>query len=166
MRMPELTIRIAALDDVAAMAELRDASGWQGGAGAEIMRRYLSGEHHPQHALAQRVMFVAESGGSMAGYIAGHRTTRFGCEGELQWLLVAPAYRGGAAAARLLAELATWFATQGVSRVCVNVAPENEAARRFYARHGAVALSEHWMLWSDVAVAAKAADVTFRARGA
>ncbi|HMA02553.1 MAG: N-acetyltransferase family protein [Gemmatimonas sp.] len=161
--MDEITIRIAAPDDVAAMAELREASGWQGGAGAEIMRRYLAGEHHPQHAFTQRAMFVAESGGTIVGYIAGHLTTRLGCEGELQWLLVAPAHRGGLAAARLLVALARWFATVGVNRVCVNVAPENTQARRFYRRYGAEELSEYWMVWSDVVVAARVAEAMHRA---
>jgi hypothetical protein len=39
------------------------------------------------------------------------------------------------------------------TRVCVNVAPENLRARRFYARHGAAPLSEDWMVRDDIAVA-------------
>ena len=58
--MHEITIRIAALEDVAAMAQLRETGGWQGGAGAETMCQYLAGEHHPQQALAARAAFVAE----------------------------------------------------------------------------------------------------------
>ena len=125
------------------MASLRDASGWTGGAGADTMRRYLAGEHHPQQALAPRAAFVAEADGVVVGYVAGHRTTRFGCAGEIQWLLVAPAYRGGEVGAGLLAAMAAWFVAEGAGRVCVNVAPENAPARRLYARHGAMALSEY-----------------------
>jgi len=153
-----ITIRVALLEDVVAMAELRLASGWEGGAEAGTMRRYLAGEHHPQHALAPRAAFLAESSGTIVGYIAGHRTTRFGCAGELQWLLVAQAQRGGPAAALLLAALANWFVAQGVARVCVNVAPDNAPARRFYARYGAARLSEFWMAWPDVAAAARPRD--------
>jgi GNAT superfamily N-acetyltransferase len=148
-----ITIRPASLEDVEAMAQLRAASGWQGGAGAETMRRYLAGEHHPWQALQPRVAFVAESAGAVIGYIAGHQTTRFGCAGELQWLLVAPAYRGTPAAAQLLAALARWFVERSASHVCVNVSPENVTARRFYSRHGAEELSEHWMVWPDVSLA-------------
>lgn len=147
------------------MAQLREESGWHGGAGAGTMRRYLAGEHHPHHSLAPRVAYVAMSGGTVVGYIAGHRTTRFGCAGELQWLLVAPTQRRGTVASGLLAALATWFSAQGATRVCVNVAPENVPARRFYSRHGAMDLSEYWMVWSDVAVAARATNLISRPAG-
>ena len=132
------------------MARLRDASGWDGWAGAERMRSYLAGERHPQHALEPRTAYVAGADGELIGFIAGHLTTRFGCAGELQWILVAPAQRGGGAADRLLRELVAWFAVEGARRVCVNVEPGNTRARRFYARHGAEVLSEYWMEWPDI----------------
>lgn len=156
------TCRPASPADVAAMAELREASGWAGGAGAAVMGRYLAGTHHPQQALAPRAAFVAEDAGGIVGYVAGHRTTRLGCTGELQWLLVAPIRRGGRVAAELLAALAAWFGEQGATRVCVNVAPENLRARRFYARHGAANLSEHWMVWPDISVAVRARAAEWR----
>jgi GNAT superfamily N-acetyltransferase len=148
--MHPITCRVAAADDVAAMARLREEGGWTGGAPEARMRLYLAGEHHPRHALAPRVAFVAEEGGRVIGFIAGHLTTRFGCHGELQWLFVAPERRGGGAAARLLERLAAWLAAHGAARVCVNVEPENTPARRFYARHGAQGLDEHWMVWPDI----------------
>ena len=145
-----ITFRRASLDDVPAMARLREASGWTGGAGAETMHRYLTCEHHPQQALAPRTAFVAEAAGEAVGFIAGHLTSRFGCEGEVPWLLVAPAERGGPAAAALLGAMAAWFGAQGAARVCVNVESANVQARRFYARHGVVNPSENWMVWHDV----------------
>jgi GNAT superfamily N-acetyltransferase len=148
--MPIVTRKAVTAEDVHDMARLRETSGWSGGAQEDTMLRYFAGEHHPQHALTARVGFVAEEEGAVTGFITGHRTTRFGCDGELQWLLVAPASRGGPTAARLLAELAMWFARKGVTRVCVNVEADNERARRFYARHGAVTLREHWMVWEDI----------------
>jgi GNAT superfamily N-acetyltransferase len=140
--------------DVAAMARLREQSGWEGGGSAERMGRYLRGEHHPQHAQAARIAFVAEDGNGLVGFIAGHLTTRFDCDGELQWLLVDPAARGGPAATQLWAHLRDWFVAQQSRRVCVNVEPGNARARRFYARMGAMELSSHWMVWSDVAAPA------------
>lgn len=151
--MHAITYRPALLSDVAAMATLRDRSGWTGGAGAETMTRYLAGEHHPQQALAPRVALLAEGADGLLGYIAGHHTTRFACEGELQWLLVAPAARGSPVPAGLLAALGAWFVDAGARRICVNVAPENAPARRLYARHGAVPLSEYWMVWADMGAA-------------
>ena len=122
------------------------------------MRRYLTGEHHPREALAPRVAFVAETNGAITGFAAGHLTRRFACDGELQWILVAPEERGTRAARRLLRALATWFVAHDAARVCVNVAPENDAARRFYARHGATDLSEQWMVWTDIASAISSDD--------
>ena len=148
--MDRMTSREATLDDVPAMASLRERSGWDGGASEAVMRLYLVGEHHPQHALATRVAFLAESDASAIGYIAGHLTTRFGCDGELQWLLVAHAHRGGPTATRLLRRLAGWFASHDAPRVCVNVASDNSRARGFYRRHGAEELSPHWMVWDDI----------------
>jgi GNAT superfamily N-acetyltransferase len=148
--MERITFRQATPDDVPAMASLRERSGWGGGASEARMRLYLAGEHHPQHARAPRVAFLAESHGAGIGYIAGHLTTRFGCDGELQWILVDPAHRGGPAATGLLRQLAGWFAQHGAPRVCVNVASDNGRARCFYRRQGALELSTHWMVWDDI----------------
>jgi ribosomal protein S18 acetylase RimI-like enzyme len=148
--MDTIRCRRAGAADVAEMALIREAGGWAGGADARRMGLYLAGEHHPQHALAERVVYVAERSGAMIGFIAGHRTTRFGCDGELQWLFVLPEHRGSGAADRLLDELAAWFVGAGAHRVCVNVEPENERARRFYERRGAKPMSEHWMDWPEI----------------
>jgi len=153
-----IIIRSASDADIGSMARLRLSSDWSGGADEERMRRYLAGEHHPQHARTPRVAFVAESAAEIIGFIAGHLTTRFGCEGELQWLLVAPAYRGGPTGSELLSGLAEWFAQQAARRVCVNVASDDARARRFYTRHGAVELSEYWMVWPDIATAEQRND--------
>jgi GNAT superfamily N-acetyltransferase len=149
--MSGLIIRRATEVDVPAMAELREQNAWEGGGSAERMGLYLIGDHHPQHARAPRIAFVAEDGNQLTGFIAGHLTTRFDCDGELQWLLVAPVARGGPTATQLWEHLRDWLVAQGARRVCVNVEPGNLRARRFYARMGARDMSSHWMIWSDVA---------------
>ena len=62
---------------------------------------------------------------------------------------VARESRGQGIAGGLMVKIGEWFAAQHLSRVCVNVAPENGAARRLYTRHGAQPLDEHWMIWED-----------------
>src|ERR1700733_14801497 len=54
---------------------------------------YFTGDHHPQQALLPRIGYVAIDGSEMAGYIAGHLTERLGCDGEIKYMFVAPAYR-------------------------------------------------------------------------
>ena len=159
-RQPEtITYREATLTDVHRMSLLRDASGWLGGATEERMSLYLTGVHHPQHALPPRVAIVAESGGALLGFVAGHLTTRFGCSGELQWVLVDPGHRGGPVASGLMTRIAEWFVANNSPRVCVNVEPGNVRARRFYQRHGAVDLDPYWMVWTDISVNCTATGV-------
>ena len=144
-------IRRATPADINAMARIRAEGGWEGGAPAPRMAAYLAGEHHPQHALLPRVIFVAEDAGSMVGFIAGHLTRRYECDGELEWIFVLPAERGGDVASQLLHQLANWFLEQGARRICVDVDPANDRARRFYRRHGAEDLNKHWLVWPDIA---------------
>lgn len=155
--MAPVTYREAMAADTPAMAALRDRSGWAGGAPEATMRRYFARKHHPRGALAPRAAWLAEMAGvpsaALVGYAAAHLTTRLGCAGELQWLLVAPEARGSPVAGALLACAARWLVARGAGRVCVNVEPENARARCFYAKRGAEVLDTHWMVWSDVATA-------------
>jgi ribosomal protein S18 acetylase RimI-like enzyme len=140
------------------MASLRDKSGWSGGANAERMRMYLSNEHDPQYALSRRIAFIAVQNDTLMGYIAGHLTTRFGYQGELQWILVDPDCRGGSVASDLLIRMAEWFLRNESKRICVNVEPDNVRARAFYRRLGAVELSEYWLQWPDISEVQKRHD--------
>jgi GNAT superfamily N-acetyltransferase len=112
------------------------------------MTRYLKGEHHPQQALLSRVMWMAVDAESPIGYVGGHLTRRYGCDGELQWIYVVPEYRRGQVAAEFLRLLAAWFVEHGALRVCVDVGDEH--ARVFYKRHGAEDLNKHWLIWNDI----------------
>jgi GNAT superfamily N-acetyltransferase len=145
--MTELLIRAVASHDVAAVAALRTELE-EGGASAERMSRYLAGEHHPQFALPPRGMWAADVGGAPVAFIAGHLSRRFDCDGELQWLYVVPVRRRTGIASQLLFRLATWFASSGAQRVCVNASAP--PARTFYARHGATEVDAHWMVWEDI----------------
>jgi GNAT superfamily N-acetyltransferase len=135
------------LSDIPMLARLR-RTGEAGGASEERMAGYLAGTHHPQEALPPREMWLASEDGAPIGYVAGHLTRRFQCDGELQWIYVAPPARGTPVAGELLRILAGWFVTQGARRICVDVG--DERARRFYRRHGAVEIRQHWMMWDDI----------------
>ncbi len=107
----------------------------------------MAGKHHPQHALAPRIVYVAVEDSKVVGYIAGHRTQRYSLDGELQYLFVSKPHRRMGVAAALLEHLAGWFAEQGASKICVNVNEDSPGARPFYTSRGATILSKHWMVW-------------------
>lgn len=147
----EVLYRPATLLDVASMAQLRSEH-WGHAPDWELrIASYLSGEHHPRHALLPRVMILAEQDDEVIGFIAGHLTRRFHCQGELQWINVSPDHRGQGVATDMLRELAGWFSTYDAHRICVDAQPRNADARVFYTRHGAEPINDHWLMWHDIA---------------
>ena len=122
------------------------------------MALYLAGDHHPQQALPPRVIYIAVGAGSIVGYIGGHLTRRYDCDGELQYLYVAPANRGSDVATGMLQLLWAWFLERGARRVCVDVEPDNERARGFYMKHGATVLNSHWLVWPDIGASEEGAS--------
>jgi ribosomal protein S18 acetylase RimI-like enzyme len=144
--------RLADESDVPTMARIRAAEWETEEYWKARISRYMKLELHPQHALIPRVSYVALEGETLVGFIAGHLTRRFACDGELEWINVVPEHRGSAVGSDLLRLLATWFAEQKALRICVDVDPANTTARRFYKRHGADNLNEHWLVWNDIKI--------------
>lgn len=89
---PGIQFREATIADVAAMALCRLSDPTADPADPR-MAAYFEREHHPQKALRPRIGFLAIANREVIGYIAGHRTTRHGCAGEIQYLYVTPDYR-------------------------------------------------------------------------
>jgi len=139
--------------DIPAMAQIRAGDWGSEEIWRERIQQYLEGKQHPREALRPRIAFVCVDGEQFAGLIAGHLTRRFRCQGELQWISVRPEYRRRGVAGQLLRRLAKWFVAHQALRVCVDVEPANEVARKFYARHGAADLKPHWMVWEDIRMA-------------
>jgi GNAT superfamily N-acetyltransferase len=145
--------RQAQRSDIPHMASIWGLEKGEGGTSEDRMTAYFDGQLHPQQALPPRVIFVACEGDAVIGYIAGHLTRRFGCDGELEWLYVIPERRRTGVASGLMPCLATWFQKQSAARVCVNVARTNTGAIQFYAKHGAAPMKLGWMVWADFAKA-------------
>ncbi|HSS19430.1 MAG TPA: GNAT family N-acetyltransferase [Pyrinomonadaceae bacterium] len=152
--MNEVLFRVATSADVNAIAACRLTDPTAGPADPR-MAAYFGGLHHPQQALLPRTGFVALDNESVIGYIAGHLTTRYECEGELQYLFVAPPYRQQGIAASLVRLLANWLVQQGSLKVCVNVNLDSPAAAPFYLSLGAVPLNKHWYVWKDISTVLK-----------
>lgn len=110
---------------------------------------YFAGTYGPRFALAERSMFVAEHQGEIIGFIAGHRSTRRGCNAELEWMFVLPRWQRQGVGARLLQPLREWFIQQKSTRVIIDAPPTNPC-RAFYLKHGAVPLDGHWLHWEDI----------------
>lgn len=147
-----IQFREATTADVPAMAQCRLADPTDSVADPR-MAAYFDGHHHPQQALPQRVGYVALANDAVIGYIAGHRTTRNDCAGEVQYLFVAPEYRRQGVATALLRLLAKWFQTQAAQKVCVGLADDSPPqARPFYERVGASPLKRNWYGWEDIGV--------------
>lgn len=149
MQTENVLYRNASSSDVPAMEHAR-APDVDAGPADPRMARYLDGVHHPQKALLPRVGYVATVEESLVGYIAGHQTKRYDCDGELQYLYVVPEYRRSGIGSELLRLLARWFALRGIGRVCVGVDEDNAVARSFFVRYGAEQLDIAFLVWPDI----------------
>jgi GNAT superfamily N-acetyltransferase len=130
----KVTIRPFEDHDIPSMASIR-AQEWETEAfWQERISWYLRKEHSPRQALSARVAFVALQEGEVVGFVAGHRTRRYGCKGELQWITVVKAKRGCGVAGELLSKISAWFVEQKAFHICVDVDPKNAAARNLYAK--------------------------------
>jgi len=148
--MNDFHYRKARDEDIIPMAQVREGEWGTEDYWITRIGGYMRGEHHPQHALMPRIIFVAEDKEKIIGFIAGHLTTRLGCNGELEWINVIPEYRKSGVASELLYHLAKWFVEQKSTKVCIDVAAENIPAQKFYRKHGAKNLNAHWLFWEDV----------------
>ena len=142
--------RQATAADVAAMAACRLTDPAAGRAD-ERMRAYFEGTYHPGDALTPRAGFVAFDGDTMVGYIAGHRTTRMGAQGEIEYLFVAPVARRKGVARELTRLQLLWLLEHGARDVIVNTDPDYPGSTEFYLSCGASQINRHWLRWSDVA---------------
>jgi ribosomal protein S18 acetylase RimI-like enzyme len=150
--MPTVHYKRAEKSDIPAMARIRAAE-WETEAYWQVrIASYLDCELHPRQALMPRISYVASEGDCVVGFIAGHLTRRHACDGELEWINVVPERRGSRIASELLRLLAAWFVEQKATRICVDVDPANTTAQRFYRRHGAENLNEHWLVWNNISV--------------
>ena len=109
---------------------------------------YFRGES-PAGSTAQRRVLKAVLDGALVGFIAGHLTSRHDMESEIQSFYILREHQRKGIGSTLLSSLAAWLVSQGVTSLCVGIAPEN-SYRAFYLKHGARYLNAHWMYWSHL----------------
>ena len=139
-----ITFRPARVADIPALAAIRAAE-WE----TETYWTRRIGAYLPQEGQSDRTILVAEDGTALVGFVAGHRTRRYGCDGELEWINVGRESQGRGIGAMLVREIGAWFVQHGARRICVDVEPGNAVARRLYARCGAKPFKPSWMIWED-----------------
>lgn len=110
---------------------------------------YFAGTYHPGCSLPERTMWVAAHDGQVVGFIAGHRSTRMGCDAELQWMFVLPQWQRKGVGASLLQPLREWSIANRSTKVIIDAPPENPC-RAFYLKHGAIPLDEYWLYWENI----------------
>ena len=148
--MQAIRIRRAEEGDVASMAAIR-AHEWNSDDFWKArIASYLAGTYSPKQALPARAVYVATHTDHVVGFVAGHLTRRFECDGELQWINVAAGHRRQGIAESLFAATKQWFSQKNACRICVNVAADNLAARRLYSRLGATSMNDAWMVWEQI----------------
>src|SRR5690242_3206339 len=91
--MYEIKYREVKDKDIRSLAKFRSENDDEQMFWEERITGYLKRTHHPQKALHERIIFVAEGEKQIVGFIAGHLTQRFNCNGELQWINVHEEYR-------------------------------------------------------------------------
>jgi GNAT superfamily N-acetyltransferase len=141
-----IIIEPATLNDLPAMCRLRaEYQGhlleWE-----PRIAAYMIGQLTPAFGLEPRTVFLAVDDNEVVGLIAGHLSRRFHCQGEIYWLNVQADRRGHRIAGQLLAALFDWFAQQNAARICIEVPPSNDSARKLLARHNAEPLGPLWFL--------------------
>ncbi len=148
--MIHLTCREITEQDISHVAEIRANKNASITHWSTRVKNYLAGIVNPQGAQEERVIYVAVHNDEIIGFVAGHLSTRFGCEGELQWIDTKTEFRRMGVASQLVVHLAHWFISHKAYKVCVD--PGSQIARQFYKRGQAEMLNEHWMFWNDIRV--------------
>ncbi|HVG28018.1 MAG TPA: GNAT family N-acetyltransferase [Acidobacteriaceae bacterium] len=149
--MPEITIEPATLNDLPALCRLRAEYQGHPLEWEPRIAAYMIGQLTPAFGLEPRAVFVAVQDNEVVGFIAGHLSRRFNCQGEIYWLNVQADRRGLRIADRLLAALVAWFAGHNARSLCIEVPPSNDSARKLLARHNA---HPHDALWLTLSPAA------------
>ncbi len=82
--MTDFVYREAFEGDIPKIAQIRAAYSGTVEYWTDRITNYFGGHLNPQKALPQRVIYVASHNTDIIAFIAGHLSTRYDCEGELQ----------------------------------------------------------------------------------
>ena len=109
---------------------------------------YFTGES-PSSSKPDRIVFGVTEAGEIIGYIAGHHTSRFDVDLEIQSFYILKKWQRKSIGTNLLVRLSQWAQVKGYVSACVGVAPLNPY-RSFYLKHGAYVRNQHWLEWGNL----------------
>jgi GNAT superfamily N-acetyltransferase len=109
---------------------------------------YFKGES-PKSSKPGRLILKAEVNGKIVGYIAGHLTTRYERDAEIQSFYILKEYQRKGTGKKLFNRFVKWLLTQHAKSLCVGVAAENKY-KEFYIKQGGQYLNPHWIYWDNL----------------
>jgi len=109
--------------------------------------RYLRDGSSAQKSRGDGFAILAEDGGDLIGFAGYHHTLRWGCDAELESLYVRLPWQRKGVGLTLLRDVMRRLRAEGSRSLCVGFSPENPY-KRFYFKHGAVAINPHWAFWA------------------
>lgn len=109
---------------------------------------YFRGES-PQTSKPERIVFKAVIDGRVVGYIAGHLTTRYNKDAEIQSFFILKAHQRKGLGGMLFLKFIAWLYAQNAKSLCVGIMPDNPY-KAFYLKQGGQYLNPHWIYWDDV----------------
>jgi len=117
--------------------------------------KYLSGESSPKAALRDRIMLKACLDNKMVGFIAGHLTTRFDKDAEIESFYTQDGDESTSAWAQLLLHFIDWAKQHEAMSLCVGIGPEHNQYREFLIQYGARFVNPRWVYWDDMGALAE-----------
>jgi ribosomal protein S18 acetylase RimI-like enzyme len=109
---------------------------------------YFKGQS-PQTSKPDRLILKAVINNKIVGYLAGHLTTRYNLDAEIQSFYILKQQQRLGLGKKLLTEFAKWLVSKNVASLCVGIASTNKY-KAFYIKNGGQYLNDHWIYWTDI----------------
>ena len=105
----------------------------------------------PSSSKPERIVLKALIDQKIIGYLAGHLSTRYGKDAEIQSFYILKNHQRKGIGHALLTNFSKWLKTQNAHSVCVGGEPKNPY-RAFYLKYGGQLLNPHWIYWDDLLI--------------
>jgi GNAT superfamily N-acetyltransferase len=140
----EIETKTKSIPDVVSPVEVDPATRLQ------RWKNYLNGASSPTAARPERIVFKACIGQKLVGFVAGHLTTRYGKDAEIQLFYVLQENQRAGLGGKLLLQFLDWAGRHNAKSLCVGIAPNNKY-KGFYLKYGGRYINPHWIYWDDMA---------------